>query len=80
MKTAISISDATFERVERIARTHGMSRSQFYARAAARYADALEAGATTSLINAVLDAMDSDEDNDFVTAAAHQVLAEDEEW
>jgi predicted DNA-binding protein len=42
MKTAISLSDETFERVSRTASYLGMSRSEFFARAAQRYLDELD--------------------------------------
>src|SRR5690606_1091773 len=42
MKTAISVPDELFERVERLRMSHGMSRSQFFATAAVRFAAELE--------------------------------------
>jgi metal-responsive CopG/Arc/MetJ family transcriptional regulator len=39
MKTAISVSDETFDRVSRTASDLGMSRSEFFTRAAQRYLD-----------------------------------------
>ncbi|WP_062521019.1 CopG family transcriptional regulator [Demequina silvatica] len=42
MKTAISLPDGDFERFERVAARHGMSRSEFYRIAAGRLADELE--------------------------------------
>ena len=43
MKTAISVPDPTFERAARRASDLGMSRSEFFARAAERYLDELDA-------------------------------------
>jgi len=43
MKTAISVPDETFEKASRRARDLGMSRSEFFSRAAARYLDELDA-------------------------------------
>ncbi|MDN4476852.1 CopG family transcriptional regulator [Demequina sp. SYSU T00192] len=56
MKTAISLPDGDFERFERIAARHGMSRSQFYRLAAGRLADELEGGSElTAVANSVLE-------------------------
>lgn len=41
MKTAISLPDELFTRAERAAETRGVSRSQLYATAVARYLDEL---------------------------------------
>ncbi len=40
--TTISLLDEEFERFERVAAVHGMSRSEFFVRAARRFADDLE--------------------------------------
>lgn len=42
VKTAISLPDAEFERNERVARRHGLNRSEFYRLAATRLADSME--------------------------------------
>jgi hypothetical protein len=42
MKTAISVPDDTFQRVELAAKRLGLSRSEFYARAAQSWLDALD--------------------------------------
>ncbi len=42
MKTAISLPDEVFRQVERKARQLGLSRSEFFARAAQRYLEALQ--------------------------------------
>lgn len=41
MKTAISLPDEVFHRVQRKARQLGLSRSQFFARAAERFLDSM---------------------------------------
>jgi len=51
MKTAISVPDDTFEKATRRAQDLGMSRSEFFARAAARYLDELDAESTTRQID-----------------------------
>ena len=48
MKTAISLSDEVFRRVERQARRLGLSRSEFFARAAERFLQALQEDAVTA--------------------------------
>jgi predicted DNA-binding protein len=55
MKTAISLPDGDFERFERVAARTGMTRSEFYRRAATRYADELED--TTQLTSIAEDAL-----------------------
>ena len=55
MKTAISVPDETFARVERRAAQLGVSRSQFYATAAARYLDVLERSSLAAKINEALE-------------------------
>ena len=68
MKTAISIPDATFARVEASAARLGVSRSEFFARAAERWIADLEDTQTTAAIDAVLG--DDEQDVAFVTQAA----------
>lgn len=48
MKTAISLPDAVFRQVERKARQLGLSRSEFFARAAQRYLESLQDEAVTA--------------------------------
>ncbi len=73
MKTAISVPDKTFDRVERLAKRLGMSRSEFFARAAARWADELESSDLTAAINNAIDA-GGDEDTEFVREAARRTF------
>jgi metal-responsive CopG/Arc/MetJ family transcriptional regulator len=68
MKTAISIPDATFARVEASAARLGVSRSEFFARAAERWIGDLEDTQTTAAIDAVLG--DDEQDIAFVAQAA----------
>ena len=68
MKTAISLPDDTFERVERAAKRLGVSRSEFFARAAERWLDDLDDEGTTDAINRVI--ADAPEDTTFTDAAA----------
>jgi metal-responsive CopG/Arc/MetJ family transcriptional regulator len=77
MKTAISIPDATFTRVEATAARLGVSRSEFFARAAERWIADLEDAQTTAAIDAVLS--DVEHDGAFVERAAATV-AERSAW
>ncbi len=75
MKTAISLPDDTFRRVEHAARRMGVSRSEFFARAAERWLDALQQDDTTAAINRAISGSTSD--HEFAAAAA-AALAEDD--
>jgi predicted DNA-binding protein len=77
MKTAISIPDATFARVEASAARLGVSRSEFFARAAERWISDLEDALTTTAIDAVLG--DEEQDIAFVTQAA-SALTHHADW
>lgn len=57
MKTAISLPDQAAERFDRIAQQHGMTRSEFYRRAAEQYADELTEADLTTQIDEALDAV-----------------------
>lgn len=57
MKTAISLPDDAAERFDRVADQHGMSRSEFYRRAAERYADELTDVDLTAQIDGAIDAV-----------------------
>jgi metal-responsive CopG/Arc/MetJ family transcriptional regulator len=84
VKTAISIPDETFERVEKQVADLGISRSEFFARAARRYLDELEGESITARINAAIDAGAVDEDLERdVTEHGRRMLLEltaDDEW
>ena len=82
MKTAISVSDETFDRVSRTASELGMSRSEFFARAAQRYLDELDAQSLTVQIDSALERLDgTDEAEAAAVAIGHRVLdAADDEW
>jgi metal-responsive CopG/Arc/MetJ family transcriptional regulator len=80
MKTAISVPDDIFEQATRQAAELGISRSEFFARAARRYLDEL---ASRSLTQQVNDALKAAGDNDSAAAAAaagRQLLAAGEDW
>jgi Arc/MetJ family transcription regulator len=80
MKTAISVPDDTFEQATKKAAELGISRSEFFARAARRYLDEL---ASRSLTQQVNDALQATGDDDSAAAAAHvgrELLAAGEDW
>ncbi|WP_445147780.1 ribbon-helix-helix protein, CopG family [Baekduia sp. Peel2402] len=76
MKTAISIPDVTFARVDATAARLGVSRSEFFTRAAERWLNDLEGAETTAAIDA---ALSGEQDTAFVERAAHD-LAADVDW
>jgi len=73
MKTAISLPDETFERVERATAKLGISRSEFFARAADKWLLELEGHELTEAINRALEGVDQAEDLEFVRAAANKL-------
>ncbi len=75
MKTAISVPDETFCRVNRAARQLGVSRSEFFATAAERWLDDLDEHDRTKAIDAALAGLDSD--HEFTDAAAAALAAAD---
>lgn len=75
VKTAISIPDETFERASRRAHDLGMSRSEFFTRAAARYLDELDAESVTRQIDLAVDALGGEDDSSAdAVAIGHRVL------
>jgi predicted DNA-binding protein len=76
VKTAISIPDETFARVEATAARLGVSRSEFFSRAAERWIDDLEGAEMTAAIDA---ALGDEQDSAFVERAGHDV-AQRAEW
>ncbi|ALG12994.1 ribbon-helix-helix domain-containing protein [Kibdelosporangium phytohabitans] len=82
MKTAISVPDETFAQVDRSAKSLGVTRSEFYARAARFYLEHLEQESLTNEINDALDVIGSADDSGTAAAAAgrHRVAGSDDEW
>lgn len=75
MKTAISLSDETFQRVDHAARRLGVSRSEFFAQAAERWLEALDDDGTTEAIDRAIAGLEID--NAFTAAAAAALAADD---
>ncbi len=82
MKTAISVPDETFDRASRRAKALGLSRSEFFTRAANNYLDELDAHSVTRQIDAALEeGGELDDSNTAAVEAAHRFLHEsDDEW
>jgi len=77
MKTAISLPDDTFDRASRRARDLGMSRSEFFTRAAKRYLDELEVESVTEQINRAIASIAGDDSATDAVAKGHALLASD---
>jgi metal-responsive CopG/Arc/MetJ family transcriptional regulator len=75
VKTAISLPDDTFRRVDRAAKRLGVSRSELFVRAAENWLDTLEDGGTTEAINRAIAGLPAD--HGFTDAAAAALLAGD---
>ena len=82
VKTAISVPDETFERVTQRTLALGMSRSEFFTRAAQRYLDELDAQSLTNQIDEALAQLgDPDESqNAAVDVGRRIVSAGDDDW
>lgn len=78
MKTAISVPDQVFARVEQHAKQLGLSRSEFFARAAARWSDELDEENLTEAIDAALAnaGPDPNPEAEFITRAAQLALGQ----
>lgn len=75
MKTAISLPDDTFHRVDIAAKRLGVSRSEFFARAAERWLESLDEEGTTDAINRVIAGLEPDQA--FTDAAAAALASAD---
>lgn len=75
MKTAISLPDDTFRRVDAAAKRLGVSRSEFFARAAERWLATLDDAGTTDAINRAMAGLQPD--HEFTDAAAAALASRD---
>ena len=81
MKTAISVPDDTFAEVEQGAKELGVTRSEFYARAARYYLEHLRQESLTNEINSALDLIGDDDDAAAVAVhAGRRTLESTDEW
>jgi len=79
MKTAISLPDDTYEQATRQAQVLGISRSEFFARAARSYLDQLASRSLTQQIDEALRTGD-DDSNAAAAAAGRSYLAGQDDW
>jgi antitoxin MazE6 len=79
MKTAISLPDDTYEQATRQAQALGISRSEFFARAARRYLDEFASRSLTQQIDEALRTAD-DDSNAAAAAAGRSYLAGQDDW
>jgi hypothetical protein len=77
MKTAISVPDVVFERAQRHAARLGISRSEFFAKAAERWADELDGAELTIAIDRALSESGPDYELDFVDESARRLFTSD---
>jgi metal-responsive CopG/Arc/MetJ family transcriptional regulator len=75
MKIAISLPDDTFRRVDDAARRLGVSRSEFFARAAERWLNAMDDDGTTDAINSAIAELRID--HAFTDAAAAALVSDE---
>jgi metal-responsive CopG/Arc/MetJ family transcriptional regulator len=80
VKTAISVPDATFERVNRRASELGMSRSELFSRAADEYLDRLDQASLTEQINHALPSIEIDPCTSYAVDLGHQRLNHGDDW
>jgi metal-responsive CopG/Arc/MetJ family transcriptional regulator len=82
VKTAISLPDEIFDRVSRRAADLGISRSEFFARAAQRYLDEFDAESLSSQIDQALDVLGAPDDTQeaAVEVGRRVLTAADDDW
>ena len=81
MKTAISVPDEIFNQVGSRAAELGISRSEFFTRAARQYLGQLADASLTQQIDTAIDAAGSDDSGQAAAAAGRAFLAAaDDEW
>jgi metal-responsive CopG/Arc/MetJ family transcriptional regulator len=79
MKTAISIPDNLFEAAEKLARRLGISRSELYQRAVARFLEQQGSDVVRESLNAVYGRAANREIDPLILAAGEHVIT-DENW
>ena len=79
MKTAVSVPDEVFEKVERLARRSRRSRSQVFSAALREYVARHAPDEVTESMNAVCDNVLNEQNDIFVGQASRRVL-ENSEW
>ena len=74
MKTAVSIPDDVFEKVERLAKRGRRSRSEVFTAALREYVARHSPDEVTEAINRVCEQADQTQDIEFLNAAAQRLL------
>lgn len=80
MKTAVSVPDDVFDKVERLARAAGRSRSEVYSAALREYVARHAADEVTTSLDRVVAELGSAADRDRFTAAAAARTLDAAEW
>jgi metal-responsive CopG/Arc/MetJ family transcriptional regulator len=82
VKTAISVPDDTYQRASRRAQDLGMSRSEFFSRAAARYLDELDSESITRQVDLAVTALAGEDDSaaDAVSAGHRLLVDTPDDW
>jgi metal-responsive CopG/Arc/MetJ family transcriptional regulator len=80
MKTAISLPDETFERVNKRAAALRMSRSEFFAKAAEQYLAQLESSSVTAEIDEVVAKTKDDSGMAAAAAGRRRLVDSDDGW
>jgi metal-responsive CopG/Arc/MetJ family transcriptional regulator len=79
VKTAISVPDETYDQATRQAAALGISRSEFFTRAARRYLDELASRSLARQVDEALHAV-RDDSNAAAAAAGRRYLADQDDW
>ncbi len=80
MKTAISLPDETFDRVNKLAAALRLSRSEFFVRAAEQYLAQLESSSVTAEIDEVVGKTKDDAARAAVAAGRRRLSGSDDGW
>lgn len=80
MKTAISLPDDIFEQATRQAAELGVSRSEFFARAARSYLDEIMARSLTQQIDQALEEAGTDDSGAAAVSAGRDRLGRQDDW
>ncbi len=80
MKTAISLPEDTFEQATKQAAELGISRSEFFARAARRYLDDLASRSLTQQIDEALQTAGRDDSAAAAATAGRSRLVRQDDW
>jgi metal-responsive CopG/Arc/MetJ family transcriptional regulator len=82
MKTAISIPDDTFRRVEARVAALNMNRSEFYVKAAERYLDELDQASLTAQIDEAIERVGQPDSSEIANLGLLQLgeFTKDDEW